>query len=74
MSKSYPYSGPDDNAGRCEGCNEPGSEYRTQMTVPVRLPSPYGVGTVMGTMYLCPKCLAERKARDTLREYDGCAW
>lgn len=72
MSKSYPGSGIEDNAGRCEGCNEPGSEYRTQTTWPVRLPA-CGGGTTKGTMWLCPRCLAEHQERDALRAYDGCA-
>lgn len=72
MSQSYPYSALGDNAGRCEGCNEPGSEYRTQTTWPVSLPS-YGGGAVMGSMWLCPKCLREHQERDALQKYDGCA-
>jgi len=64
MSKSYPYSGPGDNAGRCESCNLPDTVYQMQMTYPVRLPAPSGGGTVMGTMYLCPKCLKEHQERD----------
>lgn len=42
----------DENGGRCEGCSEPGSEYRTQTAAPVLL----GGGIGWGTMYLCPKC------------------
>ena len=64
MSKSYPHSGISDNAGRCEGCNRPGTEYEEQNTYPVRLPA-LGGGTVMGSMWLCPKCLRERMERAT---------
>ena len=72
MSKSYPYSGIDDNAGRCESCNRPETEYQTQTGWPVELPA-YGGGKVMGTMWLCPACLEEKRARDEARKYDGCA-
>ena len=64
-AKSYP----DENAGRCEGCNREETVYQTQVTIPVLL----GGGIGWGTMYLCPKCLAEHQEREALRAYDGCA-
>lgn len=58
------HSHPEDNAGRCEGCNEPGSEYRTQVTAPVLL----GGGIGWGTMWLCPKCVREYCERHATEE------
>lgn len=72
MSERYAKLG--DNAGRCEGCNRDETIYQTQTAVPVRLGSGWGAGeTCMGTMWMCPKCLEEKRARDAAREYDGCA-
>lgn len=58
------YSTPGDNGGRCEVCNEPGSEYRSQTTVPVQLAGfgPGGGGPAWGTMWCCDACAAKRAA------------
>lgn len=47
-----------DNGGRCEGCDDPATIYQPQTTYPVMLGG--GIGT--GTMWLCPKCKAQRDA------------
>jgi hypothetical protein len=48
-------SRPGDNAGRCEGCDEPATVHQAQQAVPVRL----GGGIGWGTMWLCPACLSK---------------
>ena len=68
------YSMPDENGGRCEGCNRPESVYEMQTTVPVIPGGGWGIGsTCSGTMYLCPSCMKEHQERDARRKYDGCA-
>lgn len=67
MSKSYPYSGAEDNAGRCEGCNKPETVHQTQTTWPVKLRA-YEGNVVMGTMWLCPACLEEHRKRKAQAE------
>ena len=55
---------PEDNAGRCEGCNRPESAYETQTAVPVMLGGGWGPGaTCEGSMWLCPSCLKEYRER-----------
>ncbi len=53
-----------DNGGRCESCNELGSEYRMQTGYPVLL----GGGIGWGKMWLCPKCLVKHQARDATKK------
>ena len=52
------------NGGRCERCNEPGSENRPQVGRQVFCGG--GVGYV--TMWICSKCIAAEKAKE---EKDG---
>ena len=59
MTKKY--SCIDDNGGRCERCNKPGSEYLSQRTVKVRL----GGGMGWGTMWVCSSCLDAEEKRET---------
>ena len=50
----------DNNGGLCESCNESATRDQAQQSYPVLL----GGGMGWGTMWLCPKCLAEHRVRD----------
>jgi hypothetical protein len=70
VSERYAQVG--DNAGRCESCNRPETEYQTQTAYPVKLGAGWGFGsTCMGTMWLCPRCLKEHQERDAAPAESG---
>jgi hypothetical protein len=52
-----------DNGGRCENCDRPETVHMPQTAYPVLM----GGGIGWGTMWLCPECLAGKRARDAAK-------